>query len=67
MDLLGLLVFLLVVFLLAYLAYYVIETFLPEPVRMVSKVIVGVILLIVILQLLVGGVKWPVFQWAPHK
>ena len=65
MDLLGLLVFLLVVFLLAYLAYYVIETFLPERVRMVSKVIVGVILLIVILQLLVGGVKWPAFHWGP--
>jgi hypothetical protein len=68
MDLLGVLVFFLVVFLVAYLAHYVIETFLPEPIRMVCKIVVGVILLIVIVQFLVGGVNWPrgpVFHWGP--
>jgi hypothetical protein len=67
MDLIGILVFFLVVFIIAFLAHYVITTFLPDPIRMVALVVVGVILLIIIIQVLVGGgVHWPkgpVFKW----
>lgn len=60
-ELVGVLVFFLIVFLVAYLAHYVINHFLPEPIRMVALIVVGVILLLVIIQFLIGigGISWP--------
>jgi hypothetical protein len=56
MALIPLLISILVLFLIAWLAYWVITTFFPEPVRMVALAIVGVILLLIILGMLTGHV-----------
>jgi|Kansoi200Nextera_1026148.scaffolds.fasta_scaffold02523_2 hypothetical protein len=64
MDLISLLLILVVMFAIAWLAKYVIDTFFPEPVRMVAYLVVGVILLIVILRLFVGPVSVPL--WRTH-
>lgn len=48
MTLLGLIIALAVVVVVGYAAYWVITKFFPEPLRMVSLVVVGVILLILL-------------------
>lgn len=56
MAIIPFLITLLMLFLLAWLCYWVITTFLPEPVRMVALAVVGVILLLVILGMFTGQV-----------
>jgi O-antigen/teichoic acid export membrane protein len=62
MDLLSVLLTLVVVFAIAWLAKYVIDTFFPEPIRMVAYILIGVILLLIILRLFVGPVAIPVWR-----
>lgn len=64
MDLVSLLLTLVVVFAVAWLAKYVIDTFFPEPIRMVAYILVGVLLLIVLLRLFVGPITVPI--WRAH-
>ncbi len=51
----NLLIWLVVLAVVAYVAYYVITTFLPEPVKTPALAIVGLILLILLIQHFFGG------------
>ena len=55
MDVISLLVWIVIIFALAWCAYYVITTFFPEPVRTPALLLVGVVLLIIILMALMKG------------
>ena len=55
MDVISLLVWIVIIFALAWCAYYVIPTFFPEPVRTPALLLVGVVLLIIILMALMKG------------
>lgn len=61
MDLISLLIAVLVLVIVAWGAKYVIDTFFPEPIRMVAMIVVGILLLLVILRWFVGPVvvPWP--------
>lgn len=52
--LVGLLVWLLVIFIVAYVAHWIITTYMPEPIRTPALMVVGVILLIALLYMIVG-------------
>jgi O-antigen/teichoic acid export membrane protein len=62
MDLLSVLLTLVVVFAIAWLAKYVIDTFFPEPIRMVAYILIGVLLLLIILRVFVGPVTIPLWR-----
>ncbi|HME96777.1 MAG TPA: hypothetical protein VKN16_21455 [Methylomirabilota bacterium] len=62
MDLLSVLLTLVVVFVIAWLAKYVIDTFFPEPIRMVAYILIGVLLLLIILRVFVGPVTIPLWR-----
>lgn len=49
MSITAILIFLLIFFGIAYLAYWVITKFLPEPMKVIALAITGVLLLIVLL------------------
>ena len=53
---LMILLFIVVVFALAWLAKYVIDTFFPVPIRMPALLLIGVILLIIIVLAVLRGV-----------
>lgn len=60
MSLLGLLITLLVLALIVWLAFYIVDLIpLPDPPKMILKVIVGVIVLLYLLGLLVGYAPMP--------
>jgi hypothetical protein len=54
-SLIGILIWAVVIFIIAWVAYYVITTFMPEPIRTPILAVVGVILLIIVLYALMGG------------
>jgi O-antigen/teichoic acid export membrane protein len=64
MDLVSLLLTLVIMFAVAWLAKYVIDTFFPEPIRMIAYVLIGVLLLLVLLRMFVGPVTVPL--WKVH-
>jgi len=55
MDLVSLLIYLVIFGLVLYAAWYIIEKFFPEPMKMVAKVIVGLLALIILLGYFLGN------------
>ncbi len=57
----DILVFLVILAIIAYVAFYIITTFLPQPVKTPALAIVGLILLLVLLGQMsgMGGLHWP--------
>lgn len=53
--LIGILIWVIVLLIIAYVAYYIINTFFPEPIRTPALLVVGLLLLLVILYAIVGG------------
>lgn len=56
---LSVLLWIVVIFAIAYVAHWVITTYFPEPIRTPALLIVGVILLILVVSMLVGGGSGP--------
>ena len=53
---LMILLWLVILFALAWVAKYIIDAFFPEPIRMPALLLVGVVLLIVVIMMIVRGV-----------
>lgn len=61
-GLIAVLIWAIVIFIIAYVAYYVITTFFPEPIKTPALLIVGLLLLLVILYAFLGtapGLRMP--------
>lgn len=54
-SLIAILIWAVVLFIVAWIAYYVITTFMPEPLRTPLLAVVGLLLLIIILYAIMGG------------
>jgi hypothetical protein len=63
MDLISLLIAVLILVIIAWVAKYVIDSFFPEPIRMVALIVVGILLLLIVLRWFVGPVTVP---WPAH-
>jgi hypothetical protein len=59
----ALLITILVILLVAYVAHYVIVTFLPGDLQRIALIVTGIILLIVVVSLVAGRVELPALRW----
>lgn len=54
-TLISVLIWAIVIFVIAWVAYYIITTFFPEPIRTPALLVVGVLLLLVVLYAIMGA------------
>jgi hypothetical protein len=59
----ALLITILVILLVAYVAHYVIVTFLPADLQRIALIVTGIILLIVVVSLVAGRADLPALRW----
>ena len=58
-TLIAVLIWAVVVFVIAWVAYYIITTFFPEPIRTPALLVIGVLLLLIVLYAIMGSGSLP--------